>query len=483
MQYKPIRNVYKCHMEALTPLHVGSGETLRSDFDFFIDSGMVHLINTAHLFRKIEKMGSDKIEEFTIAIEEEKARNWLKQNGINMKEIAVSSYPTPKGKKNPREIRAHIKDGYGTPYLPGSSIKGALRTAIIRKLAKENNSKIKGGSKNLKFADQTLCESLLGNDAKSNLMRTLTVGDFAMVQGGIDLHMVWVNRLISQEKFAVKFPPIYIEGPTKAAVATGTISLDEFLPRKDAEKRCFKFKAHLSLDWLVAACRELTSHTIETELAFLKGKSGKPVEDLVSFYQSLAEDQKKLGKNEAIVQMAWGAGWRGMTGQLLAAEDITAQIRKDFNLAPKYIKFPFPKSRRVVVANGADMPMGWSKISFISKEALRQEEEERKQRKIILKQEEEKRRIESERLNKERDMQNFKNRVNQCPNLGGEIDFFVQQVRQQKSGEIRMEMCHALLVKANSLKKKQKFSKAIESKKSWALQLRELLVNNGILVD
>ncbi len=481
MQNKPIRDVYKCRLEALTPLHVGSGETLRSGFDFFVDSGRVHLVNTTRLFRKVQKMGPQKIEEFTTAIEEEKAQNWLKQHGISVKEIAISSYPNPNGKKTLREIRAHIKDGYGVPYLPGSSIKGALRTAIIRKLARENGIKVKAGSKNLKFADQKLYKSLLGNDAKTNLMRTLTVGDFAMVQGGIDLHMIWVTRLISQESFAGKFP-IYIEGLTKAAMATGTISLDEFLPRKDAEERCFKFKARLSLDWLLAACRELTSHTIETELAFLKGKSGKPVKGLVSFYQSLSKDQEKLGENEAIIQMAWGAGWRGMTGQLLEAEDITAQFRKDFKLAPKHLKFPFPKSRRVVAVNGADMPMGWAKISFISKEALRQAEEERKQRELILKQEEEKRRIESERLNTERDLQNFKNRVSQCQNLPGEIDFFVQQVRQQKSGEIRMEMCHALLLKANSLKKKQKFSKAINNQKSWAIQLKELLINNGIRI-
>jgi len=479
MQNKPIRNVYKCRLEALTPLHVGSGETLRSGFDFFVDSRRVHVINTARLFRKVQKIGSEKIKEFTTAIEEGKAQNWLKQHGISMEEIAISAYPTPKGKKTPREIRAHIKDGFGVPYLPGSSIKGALRTAIIRKLAKKNNSKIKGGSKNLKFADRTLCESLLGNDAKSNLMRTLTVGDFAMVQGGIDLHIVWVNRLILPENFAGKFP-IYIEGPAKAAVATGTISLDEFLPRKDTEKSCFRFKAHLSLDWLLAACRELTSHTIETELAFLKGKSGKPVNDLISFYQSLAEDQKKLGENEAIIQMAWGGGWRGMTGQLLEAEDITPQIRKDFNLAPKYLQFPFPKSRRVVAANGADMSMGWSKISFISKEALQQKEKERKQQEIILKQEEEKRRVELERLNTERALENFKNRVSQCPNLPGEIDLFVQQVRQQNSREIRMEMCHALLRKAKSLKKKQKFSKALQNDKKWTVKLKTLCDENEI---
>ena len=58
MQNKPIRNVYKCRLEALTPLHVGSGETLRSGFDFFVDSRRIHVVNTARLFRKVQKIGN-----------------------------------------------------------------------------------------------------------------------------------------------------------------------------------------------------------------------------------------------------------------------------------------------------------------------------------------------------------------------------------------------------------------------------------------
>lgn len=31
----------------------------------------------------------------------------------------------------PKEIDAFIKDAYGMPYIPGSSIKGMIRTALI----------------------------------------------------------------------------------------------------------------------------------------------------------------------------------------------------------------------------------------------------------------------------------------------------------------------------------------------------------------
>jgi CRISPR-associated protein Csm5 len=40
-----------------------------------------------------------------------------------------------------RGVQIFIKDNYGKPYIPGSSLKGALRTAILAKLASDNPSK------------------------------------------------------------------------------------------------------------------------------------------------------------------------------------------------------------------------------------------------------------------------------------------------------------------------------------------------------
>lgn len=485
MNTRPIRESYVCRMEALTPVHVGSGESLKKDFDFFVIKGRVWLVSASLLMAEIEKLGADRIDTFTRAIEDHQAGQWIGQQGIKMDKISRASMNLPGGDKTPREIRAQIRNGFGKPYLPGSSIKGSLRTAIIRKLLPNLTKDIK-----MQVNDQELCKELLGKDAKMNLMRTLAVGDFSVCgEAGVTLNNALVYRLKSATNMMPKQVGPYkkktdmkicIEHLQSSSICQGTISLDCFLPEKDNEKKCFDFKARLDLPWLISACRELADHTIATELDFFRDKTGKPVADIRKFYQELQEEQKQLKKNEVIIQMAWGAGWRGMTGQLLEADDLNDNIRKRLNLAKNYLDFPFPKSRRIVTVNGESRPMGWVKISFFSKEELRRKEEKERQEATIKEKQEELERQERSAAYAVQALENFKERVFSCASLPGEIDSFIQQVRQKEILDDRQTMCQALLDKANSLGKKKKFNKALKEGKKWASKLKQLCDENGI---
>lgn len=383
MNNHTIRTVYQCSLQILTPVHVGSGEKLVENFDFFRQDqdSKIHVINSSKMFAAVEKLGTDKIMEFAKAIEREDVVTWLQKQSIRLDRIASYSF-TFSGHKIPREIHAHIRDAFGNPLIPGSSLKGALRTAIIRKLAKaEDDFQVKTKGTNTKYMDQMICRELLGRDPKENLLRTLSVGDYRFQSDQTSIQQVWINRLTSKAKLSGKFP-LHIEGISKKAATQGIISFDEFLPDKDNEKKCFKFKARLSLPWLLDACRSLTLHTIETELQFLEGNVGRPVDGLREFYTRLSGRIENLPENEVIIQMAWGSGWRGMTGQLLESDDLSADWRERLRLATKYLAFPFPKSRRLTSVNGTDSPMGWIKLSFTPMEEVKKAEQERQRQQI-----------------------------------------------------------------------------------------------------
>ncbi|MBW2096567.1 MAG: type III-A CRISPR-associated RAMP protein Csm5 [Deltaproteobacteria bacterium] len=491
MEYQPIRDVYYCRLEALTPVHVGSGETLKRHFDFFILRGRIHLVSQTRLFSEVEQLGPEKIDEFTKAIAKRGAGAWIEKQGIPVDRISMESFSLPAG-NYPNEIRAHIRDSFGRPYIPGSSIKGAFRTAIIRRLARENKTPIRDGSGNSKIADQKVCKALLGQDAKVNLMRALTVSDFG-VEG---LEALSHNKALvyRQEKagsgamdsMKIGKPKhkrqmeISIEHMPSGTVCSGSISLDRYLVEKDRERSCFEFKAHLDLVWLITACRKLAQHTIKTELEFLEDKTGVPVEGIKGFYKDLQEKQKDLKENEVFFQMAWGAGWRGMTGQLLEIDDLTPETRKKLNLAPKYLDFPFPKSRRIVTVNGRSRPIGWVKMAFLSREELRQRAEREEQDAIIRQQKAERQQAEAAALDAAQDLENFQARVKECKNLPGEIENFIRQVRARNDRQIRVKMCRALVDKGASLGKKNKFSKALRNGKKWALGLRNLCDENDV---
>ncbi len=78
-------------------------------------------------------------------------------------------------------------------------------------------------------------------------------------------------------------------------------------------------------------------------------------------------------------------------------------------------------------------------------------------------------------------LEGFKLRVDRCQNLPGEIKELIQSVNRQEDPGIRREMCSILLEKANSLRKKRKFSRALKDNKPWAIQLKELLEENGVM--
>jgi CRISPR-associated protein Csm5 len=386
MKEQLIRTVYRCDLQVLTALHVGSGDKLKEDFDFFRQGENIYIVNSSKMFAAVEKLGVERITEFGLAVENKEAGSWLQKNGIRLGDIAAYSIAFTGGRA-PNEINAQLRDGFGTPLIPGSSLKGALRTAILRKLAKSRPEfEITAFGKNPKYADQRVCGDLLGKDPKENLLRTLTVGDFSFSAEDMGVHQVRVNRLVTINNFKDKFP-ICIETLKKQAHSNGLISFDEFLADRDSEEKYFNFKDRLTLAWLIDACCAITRHIIKTELDFLSKKTGKMVAGVRGFYEQLFNQMEGLNENETIIQMAWGSGWRGMTGQLWEQNDLTKERRQTLKLAPKHLSFPFPKSRRIASINGTDLPMGWIKLSFTPIDKIRKELKKKQQQQLELQKE------------------------------------------------------------------------------------------------
>jgi hypothetical protein len=88
--------------------------------------------------------------------------------------------------------------------------------------------------------------------------------------------------------------------------------------------------------------------------------------------------------------------------------------------------------------------------------------------------------VDPEKLRKEK-LEQFQSVVNQSTNIAGQIDDFINRIRAQEDSELKKEMCEALLKKAKGLPKKKKYSAAVNQGKAWALKLRELCEELGIV--
>lgn len=384
-----IRTAYQCTLQLLTPVHVGTGEMMQKGLDFVQIGNRIYAISTNKMFAAVGELGSEKVNSFTEAIEDNRVEEWLKENGIPPESISRYSFPSQR-RYPPRMIYPQIRDGMAKPIIPGSSLKGALRTATVRKLlAKDDNAKDLKTEKN----DDRLIRKLLGDNPNTNLLRLLSVGDFSFPGRDVGLQAIEVylmaapsaHRLTPKRCNGKPMQPIWVENIQKKAASRGLVSFDDYLAgAKNCNVNYLDSDEKVDLPWLIDACRELTLHTIKTELAFLKDKIGSPVEELRSFYTNdLQRELDNLSDGETIIRMAWGSGWRGMTGQLLEDEDLTESLRRKLKLAPQCVKFPFPKSRRLATCNDKFLPLGWIKLSFVLQEEIRQASQEKQQQLFI----------------------------------------------------------------------------------------------------
>lgn len=133
-------------LRLLAPVHIGSGEHLsKKEYIFDGRSGHIYFPDFPRLFTFLkERSLVSKYEEFLLHPRDNDFRVFLRSHNITEGDYpSFISYRIAAGEAtrstNFREIRTFIKDSAGRPYIPGSSLKGAIRTAIAAYLIKEGD--------------------------------------------------------------------------------------------------------------------------------------------------------------------------------------------------------------------------------------------------------------------------------------------------------------------------------------------------------
>ncbi len=136
---------YKVTIETIGPVHIGSGETIKKK-EWLLDrqNSKAVVVDTGRLFVFLKNHRLlDEFEKFFLG-DSGNLQTWLKEHGIFEKDYREFEKYTldTSGDLRDRQIRdiaLCTKDAYGMPYIPGSSLKGAIRTAILAKKIKETD--------------------------------------------------------------------------------------------------------------------------------------------------------------------------------------------------------------------------------------------------------------------------------------------------------------------------------------------------------
>jgi CRISPR-associated protein Csm5 len=365
---------YNLAIKTLTPLHIGSGAELVAEFDYVNDDQFTYILNQDAIYANELAQSGDEARLKTPA----------------GKLIPTPSHPslarfvryrlsgaTPKGVAR---LREQIKDVYDLCYLPGSSLKGAIRRAVLFWVMGILDLKVSRNDQQGKDteADDEWEKVIFGRDPHHDLLRLLQVADSQPVADG---SLIFCQATVFSPGKAAG-APIDLEALAPGTPIQTEITIDELLLQYTQESRFPDDSRQLDLldpQWLTVLpqiIRQSTEKLLEAELATAQAWGWS---EIASWYQAQLTRHRNLPQNATLIQIGWGAGWLSKTLGLIFDDDSLFAIRLDHRLG----KPPdadntwkpgrdatFPSSRRLRAKQDAagnpvgKDPFGWVEVTF-----------------------------------------------------------------------------------------------------------------------
>ena len=184
--------------------------------------------------------------------------------------LAISPRDTKKLQKELNNFsiaRTAANPNTGRPFIPGSSIKGALRTAYLNARAATARLGRPGGRNAARELEERLLD---GGKFETDPFRMLKVSDFTPV-GAVPTRVIYaINRKKKPGKFEARGPYQILEVIEPGAVFEGWISVEEPMARSG-------IKLPLSLDSIKQSSRFFFEREINRENADLEIIGAEPV--------------------------------------------------------------------------------------------------------------------------------------------------------------------------------------------------------------
>lgn len=352
--------VYQMMVRTLTPLHIGDGNELRQGFDFAVRGARTYRLDEDAILQAKPFQPDDR---GNYPPPQRLLTEADYQNPMFFQYILPG---VPRSSMTDARVRSFIKDAHNRPYIPGSSLKGAFRTALAWTGWEEVKPKLEraaiGRSKS--WAAQPLERKLFGQDPNHDLLRALHVADLASPRSANE-SMMLVNAQVLTQKG--KGSPVELEAVKNGIVFRGTLTIDDELFGAFAERELHFANRRHWLTELVARVRAHSHARLEQLAAWYE--TADQGEAIAKYLRQLAASN--LPATQAVLQLGWGAGWEAKTfwTHLQADPQLFERIVTEFHLhrapkgsPPRKPGDPFPRSRRAVMSAREDKPvapLGW----------------------------------------------------------------------------------------------------------------------------
>lgn len=365
--------LFNASVSLVTPLHIGSGRELLNEYDYAIWGGRTWRINE-NILLETKDVDDPKLVERISSLPPGQLLadgDFDPQNPHGLFRYVIDGAPRAQGEG--AQLREQLKDAADRPYLPGSSLKGAIRSALLwhawqaRALEPETASL----DRRREWAAQGYERALMGDTPNTSLMRALHVGDSQPAQKD---RLAIINARVMSRSGGLG-SPIELEAVKGDTVFEGVaIKLDWQLFSNWARRAGLQSDGRDWLENLAEIVNRRAQERAQREMEWCRAIPAARL--LADFYAQIL--RARLGPGRFLIELGWGTGWESKTfgSRLLADQAFMERVIEQYRLAKGEREYgdSFPKSRRVVMrfardaqGNVSEVParsLGWALVDL-----------------------------------------------------------------------------------------------------------------------
>jgi CRISPR-associated protein Csm5 len=330
-------------LSCLTPVHIGSGMEYVKKIDFIEHGGSTWLLQAEQISERLSTLGQVP----RAPAELEAALERL----IRMEPPERYAMARWDGSIQSRNVRAAIRSGDGCPMIPGSSLKGALRTLLF--VARASTEGPHGTIKpeldrflqcdtaapleRRIFRTSIRDANLAPHDAKRDLLRMLSVSDVLFPRDSTQPLMTAAAGTSRRISVAVE------------ALKRGCRSVLQARFHFPGAERFF---TELLPPWekLAEWSRRHALHLLRTDRGYFS--SANPphpdCEQLLECFDELEKLIDTASSDQMFLRLGWGTGWCTMTGDVCSGERRKKYLPKSGEFGPKTRKVIEEGSKKIV---------------------------------------------------------------------------------------------------------------------------------------
>lgn len=355
--------IYRLTVSLISPVHIGTGRVLLRDYDFKTVGSRTWVLNQDAILADAYDRASGQADWNRLALPPgQLVRDAELHEGSPFVRYALAGTTTVD------QVREQIKNVYGQCYLPGSSLKGALRTVLMSHALRSNfwQPDLNALGDRREWAGQPWERAVFGPDPNRDLLRALVVAD----SDPLPLSPSPLMLLNAQVFTADGRPgsPIVVEALRPDTVFHTTLRVDDYLFSPAARALGFADRRQWLTD-LARIANQINQARIAREQEWYR--SHPAFQTVLSFYSQLAK--ARLSERAFILQIGWGAGWTAKSVGFWLPKAAQDALRRRYKLGrppragrdwqPNLAR-PFPRSRRLRARRSQnqvlpDWPLGW----------------------------------------------------------------------------------------------------------------------------